>query len=92
MSKTIWKFTLNTTDVQQVEMPAYSEILCIQTQNETPCIWALIDPENEPVKRTFEIFGTGHNIPSNSKRNYIGTYQLMGGSLAFHCFERINTL
>lgn len=93
MLKTIWKFELETTDVQRIEMPACSEILCIQTQNEKPCIWALVLPSNSEakVKRTFEIFGTGHNVP-RADRKYIGTYQLNGGSLVFHCFELFRLL
>jgi len=39
------------------------------------------------INRAFEIFGTGHNVPENGNRKYIGTYQLMGGGLVFHCFE-----
>lgn len=87
MSKKIFKYQLETTDVQQVEMPQGAEILCIQTQNETPCIWALVEPNATVTKRAFEIFGTGHNVPENGNRKYIGTYQLMGGGLVFHCFE-----
>ena len=64
-----------------------AKILCIQTQNETPCIWALVEPNSTVEKRTFEIFGTGHNIPENSNRKYVGTYQLKDGQLTFHCFE-----
>lgn len=92
MSKTIWKFTLETTDIQRVEMPENAQILCIQTQNEEPCILALVEPKNATVKRTFEIFGTGHNVPSNAERNYVGTYQLRNGSLVFHCFELLRLL
>lgn len=83
----IYKYQLETTDVQQIQMPQGSEILCIQTQEETPYIWALVDPNATVTKRTFEIFGTGHNVPENANRKYIGTYQLQGGQLVFHCFE-----
>lgn len=86
MSKSIWKFQLHTTGVQTVEMPEDAEILCIQTQNEEPCIWALVQPQNPRVKRSFAIFGTGHPIPTATGR-YIGTYQLRAGSFVFHCFE-----
>ena len=91
MSKTIWKFELDARDIQRIEMPAHSEILCIQVQNEKPCIWALVEPQNEKVKRTFETFGTGHNISADTIRNYIGTFQIENGSLVFHCFELILT-
>lgn len=87
MSKKIFKYQLETKDIQQVEMPQGAEILCIQTQNETPCIWALVEPNATVTKRAFEIFGTGHNVHENANRKYIGTYQLQGGKFVFHCFE-----
>jgi hypothetical protein len=85
MKKSIWKFVLETTDTQQIEMPEGAEILTIQTQNEHPCIWALVDPAAPKRKVTFEILGTGHII-YDKERKYIGTYQLDNGSLVFHCF------
>lgn len=87
MSKSIWKFPLETTDIQQIEMPADAEILTIQTQAGQPCIWALVSPDAPKRKVAFEIFGTGHPVPENGRRKYVGTYQLSGGALVFHCFE-----
>jgi len=89
MSKTIYKFKLQVIGIQTIEMPAYSEILSIQVQNENPCIWALVESKNETVKRTFETYGTGQHIKeiSHRKRNYIGTYQIETNQLVFHCFE-----
>ncbi|TNE75026.1 hypothetical protein EP331_00220 [bacterium] len=88
MEKTIWKFQLETTDYQEIEMPYQSKILCVQVQNGTPNIWALVDPKSPLVKRAFDIFGTGHPVDYNVKREYIGTYQLHGGSLVLHVFGR----
>ena len=87
MLKKIFKYQLETTDVQQLEMPQGAEILCIQTQNGIPCIWALVEPNATVTKRAFEIFGTNCNVPENAKRKYVGTYQLNNGGLVFHCFE-----
>lgn len=91
MAKTIWKFGLNTTDRQIVKMPAGSEILSIQTQAGEPCIWALVDPSAEKEDRVIEIFGTGHPIHYDMgiERKFIGTYQISGGVLVFHAFERL---
>lgn len=85
--KTVYKFPLETTDLQSVEMPIGAEILTIQTQNERACIWALVDVEQPLEKRHFEMFGTGHPVPANAERKYIGTFQMSGGRLVFHCFE-----
>ena len=87
MAKKIFKYQLKTTDIQKVEMPHGARILCLKTQNEIPCIYALVDPAEIVVERFFEIFGTGHNVPGNANRSYVGTYQLNSGPLAFHCFE-----
>lgn len=90
---TIWKFPITTTGVQDVMMPKGAKILCIQTQNEEPCLWAEVESgscvkSEEP--RRITIHGTGHiiaDVPDTMKRSYIGTYQLRGGALVFHVFE-----
>ena len=73
----------------ELAMPKDAEILCIQLQNDVPCIWALVDPENENKNRKFRIYGTGHpiEISYNSEHHYIGTFQMANGSLIWHCFE-----
>ena len=88
----IYKYQLKTTNIQDVQLPVGSEILCIQSQFGNPCIWALVNPYNELETRTFEIFGTGNTIyyDMGVERKYIGTYQVLGGDLVFHCFERIS--
>jgi len=92
MDKTIWKFELEPIDRQIIEMPVNAEILTVQIQNETPCIWALVDPTKLTEIRVIEIFGTGHKMYYDIKndRKHLGTYQLYGGSLVFHVFERLN--
>lgn len=86
MAKQIWKYPLKVVDVQQIKIKGWAEVLCVQTQNNTPCLWAEVDTEEEDVTVTVEIFGTGHNVPENANRSYIGTFQMDGGSLVFHCF------
>ena len=99
MKKSIWKFPMEVNDKVTISMPKGAEILTIQTQqigkftpDETPCIWALVDTENGKEERYFEIFGTGHPIPNDMgvERKYINTFQLKGGALVFHLFERLN--
>ena len=83
--KKIFKYQLETTSVQEIEMPEAAEVLTVQIQNEVPCIWVLVEPNSAVIKRTFEIFGTGYDVPENVNRKYIGTYQHYRG--VFHCFE-----
>lgn len=89
--KTIFKYHLQTTDYQKIEMLNGAEILCVQNQQETPCIWAIVDKSQTSTQsRTIEIVGTGHPIDESLQRKYIGSYQLQGGIFVFHVFEIIN--
>ena len=83
---TIWKQTIETTDVQRVEMPIDAEILTVQEQNGNINIWFKVDTEKQKALREIFVFGTGNPIPKNNAK-YIGTYQLMNGALVFHVFD-----
>lgn len=91
MKKQIWKFPLNP-GATIVKMPYKAEVLTVQTQGETVCLWALVNPVNDTENRQFEVYGTGHNIhyDMGTERKYIGTIQMQEGALIFHVFERIN--
>ncbi|MEE9451060.1 MAG: hypothetical protein V3V72_13505 [Ignavibacteriaceae bacterium] len=94
MEETIWKFELETTEDQKIEMPVNAKILTVQSQDEIPCLWALVDPSAKKEIRLFEVFGTGHPVGYDMgvNRNYIGTYQLQNGALVFHVFEYTGNL
>jgi len=85
MIQTIWKFPLETTDEQVIELPVGAKILTVQLQGGKPCLWALVNPDQTMQQVKIETFETGHNIPSGN-RTYIATYQLMAGSLILHAF------
>ena len=81
----IWKFTMQCIDKQIITLPKNAKILCIQIQNEIPCMF-VINPNIEVLetkKRTFVTYGTGHQHKSINGI-YIGTYQLYG---LYHVFE-----
>lgn len=89
MNKTIWKYQLHITDSQTLRLPVGHEILSVQSQNDTACLWALIDPnEIEKEDVIIEMFGTGNPIVYGMgiSRRYISTFQMYGGSLVFHAF------
>ena len=89
MKKQIWKFGIIPSQ-KTIEMPKGAKVLSVQMQNDIPCIWVLVDPKADKTKRTFEIFGTGHDIECDGiSREFIGTFQMHSGSLVFHLFERI---
>lgn len=90
MHKSIYKYQLEVTDTKKIELPVGAEILTVQTQNETPCLWALVDPNGiEKETRIIEVIGNGYPVDYDMgvSRKYISTFQLGGGQLVFHVFE-----
>jgi len=90
MDYRIWKYEIIPDDKIQIEMPEKAEILSVQFQKGKVCIWALVNADNKPEKRFFEVFGTGHKVPVDMgiSRKFMGTFQIYGGDLVFHLFER----
>jgi len=89
-ARSIWKFPLEITDLQEVLMPKGAEILTVQMQEQTLCIWAKVNPEKEfeTEIRKIRIIGTGHKF-NDENLKYIGTTQMYGGGLIWHVFEVI---
>lgn len=86
MSKTIWKYPLTISKLQEIDMPKGAEILTAQMQDDEPVLWALVDPDQEKERRFIEIYGTGHWLDGDP-RKYISTFQIMESGLVFHVFE-----
>jgi hypothetical protein len=87
MTKEIWKYKLDM-PMLAFAMPAGAEVLCVQVQDEIPCIWGLVNPVAPPKERYFEIKGTGHKIDGDcSDKKYIGTWQESPLPLVWHLFE-----
>lgn len=87
MPKTIYKYPLEVTDLQELELPEGAEILTVQMQTGVPCLWALVDPTADKKCRLIRIAGTGHFLNDEIEHRYIGTFQMAGGQLVFHAFE-----
>lgn len=90
MKKVIWKYPLKVTDVQDIEIPHGSILLSVQAQDETPCLWALIyntEAEKEIIR--LRTIGTGNAISNEDfdPKDFLGTYQLGGGSFVRHVFQ-----
>jgi len=84
---TIWKFDVQATDTFTLEMPRGAKVLSVHNQGENVCMWAEVSPGEPKEPRTFRTCGTGHDIPADENRNFIGTFLLHGGALVFHLFE-----
>ena len=89
--KSIYKYILQDADVQSVSMPEGAKILCVQVQYGAACLWAEVDTDKPSVDRTIEMFGTGYEMRCDMgiERQYIGSYQLIGGALVFHVYENL---
>ena len=85
--QTIHKYPFGVTDQLTRELPANAQVLAVQLQHGTPCLWVLLDPDAPMMPRTFCLYGTGQQIHREPGR-YIGTFQLSEGDLVFHLFER----
>jgi len=86
--KRIYKYELEITDSQVIEMPIRADILSVQVQYGSPCIWVLVDDDLVKEPRTILTFGTWNAVLGVNK--FIGTYQVESGQLVFHVFEPIN--
>ena len=86
MSQTIFKYPLIVDGNQKVLMPKGAKIISLQTQNDVPCIWAIVDTDSEIEERHFKTVATGGNIRNNFAQ-YIGTYLLNNGNFVGHVFE-----
>jgi hypothetical protein len=86
----IWKYEFEIADEFTLEFPEESEVLHVNMQHNKPCMWVLHHDINAPKqKRTFHIVGTGHHFDEEKGyMMYIGTFQMMGGMLIWHLWER----
>ncbi len=87
MKRKIYKYPLEMVDTQIVAMPEGAQIISVQMQGDTLCLWAIVDiePELPVTNRQIEIIGTG-NLFMQTNRLYIATAQC--GPLVWHVFER----
>jgi hypothetical protein len=86
---TIWKYELSFKEVQYISLPQGYEILSVQNQRETICIWALVNPEHYKVTKYVKLFDTGEEITYQGEddlMHYIGTVLFSGGGYVKHVF------
>ena len=92
MNKVIYKYLLYPHGKSVIEMPIGAELLHVNSQKNTICVWALVSPEDIVEERYFEVFFTGEDIHYDMgiERKYLGTCHTHSDSLVRHIFERIN--
>lgn len=80
----VWKFVLDKR-VTEIEMPQWAKLIHfgIDPATDTPAVWAIVNPQAEKEKRSFEIVGTGSEMPE--KGVYFAT--VIDGLLVWHLFD-----
>lgn len=88
MNKRVFKYPFDVQDDVSITMPKGARILTVAAQYDRPCVWAEVNPDASPETRQFRLSGTGHALGNDEGLPYVGTFQLYGGMLVFHLFER----
>lgn len=78
----IWKYPIQDGETE-FEAPI-EEFLTIQMQDDTPCVWAIVNPGKVPKKYKVVLVGTGWELQKIDASKYIGTVQIE--ELVWHCF------
>lgn len=91
----IYKYELEITDTQTVQMQEGAYFLHVDNQGDKLCLWAEVNLENEMVDEEFVIIGTGHEVPFSDDINgedecsldYVGT-AVMPNGLVWHVYRK----
>ena len=67
-----------------IEMPSGAEVKTVADQFGAVTMWAEVDSDAEPEKRTFDVYGTGLPIPAGLE--YVGT--AFCGPFVWHVYEQ----
>lgn len=86
--KRVYKYPIHVTDYQEIALPIGAQPLTVQSQNGSPFLWALVDPDRDSEPFPLRIVGTGHDFKDSSDWRYLSTFQMYNGSLVFHVFTR----
>lgn len=82
--KCIYKYPLELTDRQEIEMPSGAQMLSVQFQGGLLCLWALVHKDRSKATVVVRIFGTRNPAEDADSVEYVGTVQLNG--LVWHVF------
>lgn len=85
--KTIYKYTLQRIDEQQIMIPEGSVILSVMMQNQQICVWAEVDTDYPEIPCTFWVVGTGNPMPIDCDQNgdYLGS--VIDSQFVWHIFS-----
>ncbi len=87
MMHAVWKYTLPMDDTFSIEMPRGTKVLSVAFQGGDVRMWAEVNSDELVVERRFRMCGTGHPMPANEARRFVGTVLIHGGDIVLHLFE-----
>lgn len=82
----IWKYGLGPGQ-NVLGIPVGAALLTVQVQGSRPMLWAKVDPAARQEEREIHVLATGEEF-DDAGFKYINTFQISGGSLIFHAFEK----
>ena len=76
---TIYKYELDVTQSQKLELPSNCNILDLQVQNGVPCLWVQLNDACETKVFDIQMYGTGWQLEESiHSYDYLGTVQIDG--------------
>lgn len=84
MATRIWKWPLQMTALQDIDLPIGAKYLDVQIQNGEPQLWCLCNANAALEPRRLMIHGTGNPMPDDPGA-YLATFQT--GAFVWHLFE-----
>lgn len=86
--RTIYKYLFDSEHGEfEIELPDGAELLAVDTQEQEPCMWFIVETSKAPTKRRFFTAFTGARLADwCNKSNHVGTLQLR--RLVLHVFMK----
>jgi len=83
----IFKYEFEIEKRFSLNLPMVNEIVHVECQDGTPCIWAIVDPDVATEPTDFRVVGTGHPIEDDEYDTlyHQGTFQQ--GPFVWHLFQ-----
>jgi hypothetical protein len=90
----IWRYEINpllldANDETFLSIPEGARLLHVESKDNVPSLWAMVEPQNKRVRRRFFLVGTGHEFPL-FHGTYVGQFMVREGrtTLVFHLFDK----
>ena len=86
MNKIIYKYPLDFTYPQSIDVLFFADILYVDSQRNTPTIWAIIDTDDKStIEVDVYIISTGQAFDASNKL-YVGSCITENGLFVWHIF------